>query len=763
MLAERPRPLPDLELLCDEMQTARLAPFDEDKNSAVQDRALRQGQLKGFCNISGRATEFLAESDNFRESLVSPVSYSINRHRQLICALSMALFGHPRETLAAMAAHINQNRLKLYIAETNSALSDFLERRLKSKLFVSSEYFGPAYRSGEMVKGVRHEDLQHTSFADDTFDIIITSEVLEHVPDAQAAEKELMRILKPGGVHCFTVPFAPAAEHDLILADVDEQGNTRYFAEPQFHCDPMKSGGAILVYRIFSYDGMKRRFEAMGHEFSSYRFWSESLGIVGSDCWAHIARKRRIGAVTPEYNERLRVEIERYAKVENVHDLPAIFHVWSTRYVTPKVEEVLSTSLKAIEEFYAIYIRRYAEENPSDPVTIASIGAGNGDFEVRIAKILKSLGVERFRFQCMDVNPAMLERGREAAAKENLADHFEFLEIDVSKWSPLKPIPIVMAHHSLHHILELETTFANVKRAIGANGYFLSCDMIGRNGHMRWPEALEIVHDIWRTMPDRYKYNHQLKRFEELYENWDCSTEGFEGIRAQDILPLLVKLFKFEAFVAFGNISDLFVDRGFGHNLSPSNEEDVAFINRIGELNDTLISEGKIKPTQMIAVMRAGETRPCRYYLHWTPEFCVRVPSETDRPVAPETPPVPISGCGKQEGPAQGFWSDGWIRSPFEVGIRVDANLECITIEGYLPETIKEIPEVSVFVNGVPTLRQKAAPGIFSIQIPSHAAAGETLQLRMTCDTSYSPARSGHGDDQRELAIIVRKIRLVSR
>src|SRR6267143_6396394 len=82
-----------------------------------------------------------------------------------------------------------------------------------------------------------------------------------------------------------------------------------------------------------------------------------------------------------------------------------------------------------------------------------------------------------------------------------------------------------------------------------------------------------------------------------------------------DILPLLVKLFKFEAFAAFGNIPDVFVDRCFGHNLSPANEEDVAFIDRIGRLNDRLISKGKVKPTQMLAVMRAAEARPCRCYL----------------------------------------------------------------------------------------------------------------------------------------------------
>jgi len=326
--------------------------------------------------------------------------------------------------------------------------------------------------------------------------------------------------------------------------------------------------------------------------------------------------------MTMEYQDRLRSEIERFRTVENVHDLPAIFHIWANKYVLPKMEGVFGVS--GVEQFYARYISQYITENPGREARIASLGAGNGDFEVRIALLLRNAGFTRFRFQCLDVNPAMLERGRETASKESVSDHFEFLEADIAHWTNVEPIGVVIANHSLHHIQELERTFEMIRKGIDPNGYFLSCDMIGRNGHMRWPEALEVIQDIWHQSPDRYKYNHLLRRFEETYENWDCSTEGFEGIRAQDILPLLVKSFRFEAFVAFGNLPDIFVDRCFGHNLDPSNKEDVEFVDRIGELNDRLISEGAIKPTQMIAVMRTRDIKPPRYYQHWTPEFCVR-------------------------------------------------------------------------------------------------------------------------------------------
>ncbi|MEO0465819.1 MAG: class I SAM-dependent methyltransferase [Pseudomonadota bacterium] len=51
-------------------------------------------------------------------------------------------------------------------------------------------------------------DATALDFPDDTFDAIICSEVLEHLPDYDAALVEIRRILKPDGRLCITVPHA---------------------------------------------------------------------------------------------------------------------------------------------------------------------------------------------------------------------------------------------------------------------------------------------------------------------------------------------------------------------------------------------------------------------------------------------------------------------------------------------------------------------------------------------------------------------------
>ncbi len=79
-------------------------------------------------------------------------------------------------------------------------------------------------------------DALRLPFADDTFDRIICSEVLEHISDDLGAISELTRVLKPGGTIAVTVPaFVPekvcwwlSAEYHAPLA---EGGHVRIYTE----------------------------------------------------------------------------------------------------------------------------------------------------------------------------------------------------------------------------------------------------------------------------------------------------------------------------------------------------------------------------------------------------------------------------------------------------------------------------------------------------------------------------------------------------
>jgi SAM-dependent methyltransferase len=244
-----------------------------------------------------------------------------------------------------------------------------------------------------------------------------------------------------------------------------------------------------------------------------------------------------------------------------------------------------------------------------------------------IAGQLLADGLQDFSIDCLEINENMIERARARAGDAALAGKLRFLQQDFNRWRPQPgQYDVIMANQSLHHVLELEHLFDSVRQGLAPGGLFLTSDMIGRNGHQRWPEALELVNGFWPELPESYRFNQLLRRREPSYINHDCSTSGFEGIRAQDILPLLLERFNFELFVPYGNIVFVFVDRPFGHNFDAAGEWDRDFIDRVHAADEEAMLSGRIKPTSMLAAMTLEPVATRLRDPRLTPRFCVRPP-----------------------------------------------------------------------------------------------------------------------------------------
>lgn len=321
------------------------------------------------------------------------------------------------------------------------------------------------------------------------------------------------------------------------------------------------------------------------------------------------------------YAAKIQQELTQFKEVTDVHALPPIFSYWADKFLIPMCREC---GVTGVEQFYAKYLKA-ATERTGLPARFVSIGAGNCDTEVRVAKLLLELGLEEFSFECLELNPSMLERGKEDAIKSGLEHHLVFVKGDFNSWAPKGQYTGVMANHSLHHVVNLEGLFDSIKSALHPQGYFVASDMVGRNGHQRWPEALAHVERIWNELPARYHYNALLKRVEPKFVNWDCSSEGFEGIRAQDVLPLLVERFDFPLYIGFANVISPFIDRGFGHNFDVNSESDRALIDSIHALDEEGFRSGELKPTQMLAVMSPNEVETHVYARGISPEQSLRL------------------------------------------------------------------------------------------------------------------------------------------
>lgn len=104
---------------------------------------------------------------------------------------------------------------------------------------------------GEAPEGASARTVQGTAlampFADGEFDRVVASEVLEHIPEVDAAVGELVRVLRPGGTMAVTVPRWLPERICWALSD-------------EYHAN---EGGHV---RIFRGDALVAQLEAAGLE-----------------------------------------------------------------------------------------------------------------------------------------------------------------------------------------------------------------------------------------------------------------------------------------------------------------------------------------------------------------------------------------------------------------------------------------------------------------------------------------------------------------
>ncbi len=111
-------------------------------------------------------------------------------------------------------------------------------------------YFWEGVPTGQAFEGVRCEDLQNLTFEDESFDLVITSDIFEHIRRPFDAFAEIGRTLRKGGSHVFTVPFAWPLKEEIIRR-VDTVGDRDFnLFPPVYHGSPTDPDGS-LVYTDF--------------------------------------------------------------------------------------------------------------------------------------------------------------------------------------------------------------------------------------------------------------------------------------------------------------------------------------------------------------------------------------------------------------------------------------------------------------------------------------------------------------------------------
>ena len=129
---------------------------------------------------------------------------------------------------------------------------------------------------------VPHLDIHDAAFPDSVFDVVVSNDVLEHVPRLQRALRESCRILKRGGVCLATFPFAYNTLETSVRA-VATADKIVHLAPPDYHGNPLDSKGS-LVFQIPGWDILDTCRNA-GFQSAEIVFVSSGTrGITGADC-----------------------------------------------------------------------------------------------------------------------------------------------------------------------------------------------------------------------------------------------------------------------------------------------------------------------------------------------------------------------------------------------------------------------------------------------------------------------------------------------
>ena len=216
----------------------------------------------GLCNLCGATGRFEGSLRLGRNQFPCLECGASLRYRDQTAAI-LQHFASGREL--SLDRFINTDTCQSLSILEIALRSPFIRRFRQIPSYTRSYQFNDV-PSGELKDGVVCQNLERTSFDDETFDLVVSSDLMDHVPDWRVAVAEIGRILRPGGAHVFSVPIRwPFADTSTQRARIVD-GALEHLLEPRYRGSGTKE--ASLVFTDFGLDlltghndvGLRARF-----------------------------------------------------------------------------------------------------------------------------------------------------------------------------------------------------------------------------------------------------------------------------------------------------------------------------------------------------------------------------------------------------------------------------------------------------------------------------------------------------------------------
>ena len=221
--------------------------------------------FKGRCAVCGARGRFRRDRASVTESFCCARCRGPLRYQGQARTILGHFARHGARSIAELVTEPEFRRLRLYEPGQLGPFRPYFEAL---DGYIWSRYDASA-APGETRDGARCEDLMQLSFETESIDLVVTSDIFEHVRHPERAFAEVFRVLRPGGAHIFTIP-GQWPMRETTIARIDVSGPEDVFLLPKlFHNDEH------LVYNDFGRD-LLDLLDAVGFRTDPVRFESTS-------------------------------------------------------------------------------------------------------------------------------------------------------------------------------------------------------------------------------------------------------------------------------------------------------------------------------------------------------------------------------------------------------------------------------------------------------------------------------------------------------
>jgi SAM-dependent methyltransferase len=225
----------------------------EKKSVAPPHPPQKEPSYQGVCGVCGEEQIFYKKHRSIREGYQCRKCKASLRYQGQAEAIVQKFSHAPNISLEMLCTQAQFQKIAIY---EPGVIGPFRKYFSEFPNYINSYYWDDV-PPGEARDGIQCQNLEQLTYEADQFDLVLSSDIMEHVRHPWDAFKEIHRVLKPGGYHIFSIPVQHPMPSKTVYR-VDTSGDEDiHLMEPRYHSAPRPGSnerGESLVYVDFGKD-----------------------------------------------------------------------------------------------------------------------------------------------------------------------------------------------------------------------------------------------------------------------------------------------------------------------------------------------------------------------------------------------------------------------------------------------------------------------------------------------------------------------------